>query len=199
MAFPQGDTAEELRARRRPRSQPRAIASSTSRSVASTATTRRVVGAVRDAIGPDPLLRVDPNEALGRARPRSTRSGDSRRSTSTGSSSPLRPATSPASRESGTRSRRRSPPTRRCTRPPSSAPCSNRRPQTRSCSAATSRAASGAGGRWRTSAESYGIPMNRHACPESAISTFAAPAGDGLPAEPDARQPGDAPPAHASS
>ncbi len=149
MAFPQGDTAEEL-AR-----EAAAFAAEGHRVVyikvgREHRDDAEIVGAVREAIGPEPLLRIDPNEALGRARRRSTRSGGSRRSTSTGSSSPLRPATSPASRESGTRSRRRSPPTRRCTRPPSSAPSSSRRPRTRSCSAATSRAASGAGGRWRT-------------------------------------------------
>ena len=149
MAFPQGDTAEEL-ARDAPRLPPRATASSTSRWAARSATTRRSWAPCATRSGRSRSC-ASTRTRPGTCRARSTRSGASRSSTWTGSSSRCPPGTSPASPGCAAPSRRRSPPTRPCTRPPSSAPSSSTRRPTRSCSAATSRAASGGGGSWPTS------------------------------------------------
>ena len=150
MAFPQGDTAEELarEAAALAAEGHRVVYIKVGRAQRDDARGRRR-RARRDRAGAAPARR--PERGAGTCRARSTRSGGSRSSTSTGSSSRCAAGNVAGLAGCGARSRRRSPPTRPCTRPPSSAPCSSRRRRTRSCSAATSRAASGGGGRWRTS------------------------------------------------
>ena len=189
MAFPQGDTAEEL-AR-----EAAAFAAEGHRVVyikvgRGHRDDAEIVGAVRDAIGPEPLLRIDPNEAwdvpgavdairrleafdldwveqpvaagnvAGLARVRNSVETKIAADQAVHTTAELLSLTS----------------------------------RDASCSAATSRrplalAADG------YLAESYGIPMNRHACPESAISTFAALQVMAC-SRTRPRQPGHAPPAH---
>jgi len=98
------------------------------------------VAAIRDAIGPDRLLRVDPNEAWGVGEAVEG-SGGSSGTASTGSSSRCRPATSRGSRTCAAPSASRSRPTRPSSPPGSSSRCSGRRRRTSSSKAPTMPAA----------------------------------------------------------
>ena len=91
------------------------------------ATTTRCVAAVREAIGPEPLLRIDPNEAWDLA----TAVDRIRRLEQYDLDWVEQPVPAAGRRRARARAplgrRRRSPPTRPCSRPASSARCSRRR------------------------------------------------------------------------
>ncbi len=172
MAFPQGDTAEEL-AR-----DAAALAAEGHRVVyikvgRAPRDDAEVVAAVRDAIGPEPLLRVDPNEAWDVP----------------GAVDAIRRLEEydldwveqpvPAGNVAGLAWVRRSVETKIAADQAVHTTAELRAVLEQEAADAIVLGSHEAGGLWRWRqlaylAESYGIPMNRHACPESAISTFAA-------------------------
>jgi len=172
MAFPQGDTAEEL-----------------ARDAAALATQgyrvvylkvgrgdrddEEIVGAVREAIGPEPLLRLDPNEAWDVP----------------GAVDAIRRLEAydldwveqpvPAGNVSGLAWVRRSVETKIAADQAVHTTAELRAVLEQEAADAIVLGSHESGGLWRWRqmaylAESHGIPMNRHACVESAISTFAA-------------------------
>ncbi len=172
MAFPQGDTAEEL-AR-----DAAALAAEGHRVVylkvgRSHRDDAEIVGAVRDAIGPEPLLRIDPNEAWDVP----------------GAVDAIRRLEQfdldwveqpvPAGNVSGLAWVRRSVETKIAADQAVHTTAELRAVLEQEAADAIVLGSHESGGLWRWRqmaylAESYGIPMNRHACVESAISTFAA-------------------------
>jgi L-alanine-DL-glutamate epimerase-like enolase superfamily enzyme len=172
MAFPQGDTAEEL-AR-----DAAALAADGYRVVylkvgRSGRDDEELVGAVRDAIGPRLLLRVDPNEAWDVP----------------GAVDAIRRLEAydldwveqpvPAGNVSGLAWVRRSVETKIAADQAVHTTAELRAVLEAEAADAIVLGSHESGGLWRWRqlaylAESYGIPMNRHACVESAISTFAA-------------------------
>jgi L-alanine-DL-glutamate epimerase-like enolase superfamily enzyme len=172
MAFPQGDTAEEL-AR-----DGAALAADGYRVVylkvgRGHRDDAEIVGTVRDAIGPEPLLRVDPNEAWDVP----------------GAVDAIRRLEAydldwveqpvPAGNVSGLAWVRRSVETKIAADQAVHTTAELRTVLEHEAADAIVLGSHESGGLWRWRqmaylAESYGIPMNRHACVESAISTFAA-------------------------
>ena len=193
MAFPQGTQPRSSHARP-PRRQPRAIASSTSRSAADTATTRRSSAPFATRSVPSRCC-ASTRTRRGTFRAPSTRSGGSKSSTSTGSSSRWQPPTSPAWHGSGIgrHEDRRRPGA--CTRPRSSG-CARgggrRRDRARQPRVGRPLAVAPdgvSGGVVRNPDEPPRLPGERDL-------DLRCPAGDGLHPEPDAREPGHAPPDH---
>lgn len=172
MAFPQGDTAEEL-AR-----DAAALAAEGHRVVyikvgRSGRDDVEVVAAVRDAIGPEPLLRVDPNEAWDVP----TAVDAIRRLEQFELDWVEQPV--PAANVAGLARVRDSVDTKIAADQAVHTTAELRAVLEEDAADAIVLGSHESGGLWRWRqmaylAESYGIPMNRHACPESAISTFAA-------------------------
>lgn len=172
MAFPQGDTAEEL-AR-----DAAALAAEGYRVVylkvgRGHRDDAEIVGAVRDAIGPEPLLRVDPNEAWDVP----------------GAVDAIRRLEAfdldwveqpvPAGNVSGLAWVRRTVETKIAADQAVHTTAELRAVLEQEAADAIVLGSHESGGLWRWRqlaylAEAHGIPMNRHACVESAISTFAA-------------------------
>ena len=194
MAFPQGDTAEEL-AR-----EAAAFAAEGYRVVyikvgRGHRDDAEIVGAVRDAIGPEPLLRVDPNEAWD-----VPGAVDAIRRLEAFDLDWVEQPVA-AGNVAGLARVRNSVETKIAADQAVHTTAELRAVLDEEAADAIVLGSHESGGLWRWRqmaylAESYGIPMNRHACPESAISTFAALQVMALHPEPDARQPGHAPPAH---
>ena len=172
MAFPQGDTADEL-------ARDAAALAAEGHRVVYIKVGRpgrddaEVVAAVREAIGPEPLLRVDPNEAWDVP----------------GAVDAIRRLEEydldwveqpvPAPNVAGLARVRRSVRTKIAADQAVHTTAELRAVLEQEAADAVVLGSHEAGGLWRWRqmaylAESYGIPMNRHACPESAISTFAA-------------------------
>jgi len=172
MAFPQGDTAEEL-AR-----DAAALAADGHRVVyikvgRAQRDDAEVVAAVREAIGPDPLLRVDPNEAWD-----VPGAVDAIRRLEEYDLDWVEQPVA-AANIAGLAWVRRSVETKIAADQAVHTTDELRAVLDQEAADAIVLGSHEAGGLWRWRqlaylAESYGIPMNRHACPESAISTFAA-------------------------
>jgi len=172
MAFPQGDTAEEL-------AREAAVLASEGYRVVYLKVGRgdrddaELVGAVREAIGPEPLLRVDPNEAWDVP----------------GAVDAIRRLEEfdldwveqpvPAGNVSGLARVRDSVETKIAADQAVHTSHELRAVLDQEAADAIVLGSHESGGLWRWRqmaylAETYGIPVNRHACVESAISTFAA-------------------------
>jgi muconate cycloisomerase len=172
MAFPQGDTAEEL-AR-----DAAALAAEGHRVVyvkvgRAQRDDAEVVAAVRDAIGPEPLLRVDPNEAWD-----VPGAVDAIRRLEEFELDWVEQPVA-AGNVAGLAWVRRSVEAKIAADQAVHTTAELRAVLEQEAADAIVLGSHEAGGLWRWRqlaylAESYGIPMNRHACPESAISTFAA-------------------------
>jgi muconate cycloisomerase len=172
MAFPQGDTAEELA------SDAAALAAEGHRVVyikvgRAHRDDEEVVGAVRDAIGPEPLLRVDPNEAWD-----VPGAVDAIRRLEEYDLDWVEQPVA-AGNVSGLAWVRRSVDTKIAADQAVHTTAELRAVLDEEAADVIVLGSHESGGLWRWRqmaylAESYGIPMNRHACPESAISTFAA-------------------------
>lgn len=172
MAFPQGDTAEEL-------ARDAAELASEGHRVVYVKVGRghrddeEIVGAVRDAIGPGPLLRVDPNEAWD-----VPAAVDAiRRLEPYGLDWVEQPVE--AGNVSGLAWVRRAVRTKIAADQAVHTTAELRAVLEAEAADAIVLGSHESGGLWRWRqlaylAEAYGIPMNRHACVESAISTFAA-------------------------
>jgi muconate cycloisomerase len=172
MAFPQGDTAEEL-------ARDAAALAAEGHRVVYIKVGRghrddaEVVAAVRDAIGPEPLLRIDPNEAWD-----VPGAVDAiRRLEEHDLDWVEQPVAAP--NVAGLAWLRRSVDTKIAADQAVHTTAELRAVLDEEAADAIVLGAHESGGLWRWRqmaylAESYGIPMNRHACPESAISTFAA-------------------------
>ena len=195
MAFPQGDTAEEL-AR-----DAAALAAEGHRVVyikvgRAHRDDAEVVGAVREAIGPEPLLRVDPNEAWdvparGRRDP---------------AARGVRPRLGRAARRGRQRRRpragsRNSVETKIAADQAVHTTAELRAVLEQEAADAIVLGSHESGGLWRLAAD--GVPRRVVRDPDEPARLpgerdldLRRAAGDGLPAEPDARQPGHAPPAH---
>jgi L-alanine-DL-glutamate epimerase-like enolase superfamily enzyme len=172
MAFPQGDTAGELAG------EAAALAAEGHRVVyvkvgRGHRDDEDIVGAVRDAIGPEPLLRVDPNEAWDVP----------------GAVDAIRRLERfdldwveqpvPAGNVAGLAWVRNAVETKIAADQAVHTTPELRLVLEEEAADVVVLGSHESGGLWRWRqmaylAESYGIPMNRHACPESAISTFAA-------------------------
>lgn len=172
MAFPQGDTAEEL-AR-----EAAALAGEGHRVVyvkvgRGHRDDEEIVGAVRDAIGPEPLLRVDPNEAWD-----VPGAVDAIRRLEAFDLDWVEQPVA-AGNVAGLARVRNSVETKIAADQAVHTTAELRLVLEEEAADAIVLGSHESGGLWRWRqmaylAESYGIPMNRHACPESAISTFAA-------------------------
>ncbi len=154
-------------------SQPRATASSTSRSAAPTAGDEEIVAAVRDAIGPERLLRIDANEAWDVP----TAVDAIRRLEAYDLDWVEQPV--PAPNVEGLARVRRSVETRIAADQAVFTAHELRAMLEAEAADAIVIGSHETGGIWRLRqlaqlAELYGIPVNRHACVESSISTFAA-------------------------
>ena len=194
MAFPQGDTAEELAG------EAAAFAAEGYRVVyikvgRGQRDDAEIVGAVRDAIGPEPLLRIDPNEAWD-----VPGAVDAIRRLEAFDLDWVEQPVA-AGNVAGLARVRNSVETKIAADQAVHTTAELRAVLDEEAADAIVLGSHESGGLWRWRqmaylAESYGIPMNRHACPESAISTFAALQVMALHPEPDRRQPGHAPPDH---
>ena len=172
MAFPQGDTAEEL-AR-----DAAALAAEGHRVVyikvgRGQRDDAEIVGAVREAIGPEPLLRVDPNEAWD-----VPGAVDAIRRLEEFDLDWVEQPVA-AGNVAGLAWVRRSVETKIAADQAVHTTAELRAVLEQEAADAIVLGSHESGGLWRWRqlaylAESYGIPMNRHACVESAISTFAA-------------------------
>jgi muconate cycloisomerase len=172
MAFPQGDTAEELagEAAAGAAEGHRVVYIKVGRAQRDDA---EVVSAVRDAIGPDLLLRVDPNEAWDVP----TAVDAIRRLEAYDLDWVEQPVV--AGNVAGLARVRNSVETKIAADQAVHTTAELRAVLDQEAADAIVLGSHESGGLWRWRqmaylAESYGIPMNRHACPESAISTFAA-------------------------
>jgi L-alanine-DL-glutamate epimerase-like enolase superfamily enzyme len=172
MAFPQGDTAEEL-------AREAAAFTAEGHRVVYIKVGREqrddmeVVGAVREAIGPEKLLRVDPNEGWDVP----TAVDAIRRLEAFDLDWVEQPVA--AGNIAGLARVRNSVETKIAADQAVHTTAELRAVLEQEAADAIVLGSHESGGLWRWRqmaylAESYGIPMNRHACPESAISTFAA-------------------------